>query len=111
MMQFQMQFDAKNWYQPRLNLLTGTLLPFSWLFGLVTAVRRTCYRRKLLSSSSFTVPVVVVGNISVGGTGKTPCVIALAKYLSSIGYHPGIVARGVGGIQMRAPQIVTATTD
>lgn len=102
-----MRFEEKNWYQSRLNLMTGALLPLSWMFGAVAAVRRACYRHQILKSYRLTVPVVVVGNITVGGTGKTPCVIALAKYFSSIGYHPGIISRGVGLIRHHRPYYVT----
>lgn len=72
------------------------LLPLAFVFGLLAAVRRTLYRWGWLPVARLPVPVVVVGNISVGGTGKTPLVIALAKLLREAGYHPGIVSRGHG---------------
>lgn len=73
------------------------LLPLSALFGLVTALRRVLYRAGLLRAVRLPVPVIVVGNISVGGTGKTPLVLWLADFLRQQGYHPGIVSRGYGG--------------
>lgn len=73
------------------------LLPVSILFGLVVAVRRVLYRAGLLRAIRLPVPVIVVGNISVGGTGKTPLVLWLADFLRQQGYHPGIVSRGYGG--------------
>lgn len=73
------------------------LLPLSILFGLVAALRRVLYRAGLLRAIRLPVPVIVVGNISVGGTGKTPLVLWLADFLRQQGYHPGIVSRGYGG--------------
>jgi tetraacyldisaccharide 4'-kinase len=106
MKQFSMQFDAKYWYRPRLTMLTAALLPLSWLFGVGAAARRWCYRHGLIKSYRFDLPVIVVGNLTVGGTGKTPCVLALAKYLTTHGYHPGIVSRGVGGCYHVTPCLV-----
>jgi tetraacyldisaccharide 4'-kinase len=85
----------QQWY--RIGLWHLLLIPLSWLFGLLAAVRRGLYRIRLLSSSSLDVPVIVVGNISVGGTGKTPLVIWLTEHLKQHGYSPGIISRGYGG--------------
>ena len=73
------------------------LLPLSILFGLVATLRRVLYRAGLLRAIRLSVPVIVVGNISVGGTGKTPLVLWLADFLRQQGYHPGVVSRGYGG--------------
>lgn len=73
------------------------LLPASGLFGVLTGLRRALYRLGLLPVALLPVPVVVVGNISVGGTGKTPLVSWLAAFLRAEGYHPAIVSRGYGG--------------
>ncbi|HEY0562786.1 MAG TPA: tetraacyldisaccharide 4'-kinase [Methylophilus sp.] len=75
------------------------LLPLSWLFAAMTALRRFLYRSNMLTSQRLSVPVVVVGNISVGGTGKTPLVIELAAQLQRAGFKPGIISRGYGGTQ------------
>jgi tetraacyldisaccharide 4'-kinase len=64
---------------------------------MVAALRRAFYRAGLLRAARLPVPVIVVGNISVGGTGKTPLVLWLADFLRQQGYHPGIVSRGYGG--------------
>jgi tetraacyldisaccharide 4'-kinase len=72
------------------------LKPFSSLFSFLSSIRRKLYasgRKKVYRSS---VPLIVVGNISVGGTGKTPLIIYLARQLISAGYRPGIVSRGYG---------------
>jgi len=84
------------WYAPRLTALTALALPLSLLFRLGVAMRRFGYRIGILPTVRLHVPVVVVGNITVGGSGKTPLVAALAAALSERGYRPGIVSRGYG---------------
>ncbi|MDO9013018.1 MAG: tetraacyldisaccharide 4'-kinase [Gallionella sp.] len=83
------------WY--RNSPLHLILLPASWLFGALAALRRALYRMHILSSYQLPVPVIVIGNISVGGTGKTPLTLALAQQLVKHGHHPVIVSRGYGG--------------
>lgn len=73
------------------------LLPFGAVFACVAAIRRALYRFGLLRSCRLAVPVFVVGNISAGGTGKTPLVLWLCDFLTAQGYAPGIVSRGYGG--------------
>jgi len=85
----------RQWF--RLTPWHVVLLPLSILFGLIAALRRVLYRARLLRAIRLPVPVIVVGNISVGGTGKTPLVLWLADFLRQQGYHPGIVSRGYGG--------------
>jgi tetraacyldisaccharide 4'-kinase len=85
----------KQWY--RLSLWHLLLLPASWLFWLLSTLRRLCYRLHLLPSYQLPVPVIVIGNISVGGTGKTPLAIWLAERLKQSGYRPAIISRGYGG--------------
>lgn len=68
------------------------LRPLSWLFALLIAVRRALYRSGVLRSTQVGVPLVVVGNINVGGTGKTPLVLALCERFRAA--HPGVVSRG-----------------
>lgn len=70
------------------------LRPVSWIFGLLLAIRRAAFRIGLLKSHLVGVPVVIVGNITVGGTGKTPLVLALVQALTRRGRHCGIVTRG-----------------
>lgn len=85
------------------------LLPLAALFGALAALRRTLYRLGVLPVTRLPVPVVVVGNVTVGGTGKTPLVIALARLLREEGFHPGIVSRGHGGAS-RLPRPVGASS-
>ncbi len=73
------------------------LLPLAGLFAVLAAVRRLAYRRGWLAVTRLPVPVVVIGNVSVGGTGKTPLVLWLVESLRAAGYHPGVVSRGHGG--------------
>ncbi|MDX1453228.1 MAG: tetraacyldisaccharide 4'-kinase [Oleiphilaceae bacterium] len=70
--------------------------PLTLLYALVTGLRRYAYRRGWLRRHDFRVPVIVVGNLTVGGTGKSPLVAALAQALENMGYRPGVVSRGYG---------------
>lgn len=72
------------------------LIPLSWLFWLLTTARRKAYEIGLLKSYRSIVPLIVVGNISVGGTGKTPLVIWLVEQLRQAGYRPAVISRGYG---------------
>ncbi len=82
------------WYRPGLALPLWPLLPLSWLFGALAAMRRCAYRRRLLPSYRLPVPVIVVGNLTVGGSGKTPLVLWLVERFRQAGWQPGIVSRG-----------------
>jgi len=93
------------WQQPR--WLNALVLPVSGLYRTLVALRRFAYRIGVKSVHSASVPVIVVGNVTVGGTGKTPIVIALAKYLKRQGRNPGIIARGYGGNSVDWPRQVT----
>jgi tetraacyldisaccharide 4'-kinase len=84
--------------------------PLAWLYGGLTGVRRWLYRRGLLHSVRLPAPVVVIGNLSVGGTGKTPLTIAVAHLLRARGYRPGVVSRGYGGRQ-REPLLLGDAPD
>ena len=79
------------------NALSLILLPMTLIFGLASYIRRQLFRRGLLKSTKIEVPVIVVGNITVGGTGKTPTVIAIANALKASGYIPGVISRGYRG--------------
>lgn len=82
------------WY--RSTFFAYLLLPFAWMFQLLTYLRR-CWYHYIKKQARFNVPIIVVGNITLGGTGKTPLVAFLVDYFKKIGYQPGIVMRGYGG--------------
>ena len=88
-------FVINAWYQKHLWLYL--LLPFSWIFTLLTNRRRRKYLKNQISSFKTDTPVVVVGNINIGGTGKTPLVKYIASKLRERGLKVGIVSRGYGG--------------
>jgi len=87
------------------------LLPLSGLFCLLVWLRRYGYRKGYLSRSRVAVPVIVVGNITTGGTGKTPLVIAVVNILKQAGFKPGIISRGYGGKARSWPQQVRPDAD
>lgn len=95
------------WYSTR---PVWILVPFAWLFGMVSALRRATYRYGVLKTATLPVPVIVVGNISVGGTGKTPFILWLARALKERGHRPGIVTRGYSG-SAHGPCLVTPESD
>ncbi len=103
-----MRLDSYWWDR---NGIAIALLPLSWLFCSLVWLRRTAYRIKILRTKRLSVPVIVVGNITVGGTGKTPLVIWLASHLKKMGYKPGIVSRGYGGSAKYWPQQVIPGSD
>ncbi len=98
----------RHWY--RLTPVSLLLLPLSILFCALVQLRHAIYRLGALSSTRLPVPVIVVGNITVGGTGKTPLTIWLANFLRQAGYRPGIVTRGYRGKSQTWPVAVTALT-
>ena len=81
----------------RRGWLAWLMLPLSLLFGAVTGFRRWLYRAGFFRTEYLPVPVIVVGNIYVGGTGKTPLVIWLVQQLREQGFEPGVISRGHGG--------------
>jgi tetraacyldisaccharide 4'-kinase len=97
------------WYQR--SLWVWLLLPLSLLFSGIVALRRFAFRIGLLRTLRVTKPVIVVGNITVGGTGKTPLVVWLAQELSRRGLQPGVITRGYGGSSAAWPVHVAPTSD
>lgn len=98
----------RRWYEPRPPL---GLIPFAGLFRLAVAIRQAVYRRGWKTAGRLPVPVIVVGNLTVGGTGKTPLTIWLVEFLRASGYKPGVVSRGYGGRKQNKPLAVGADSD
>ena len=84
------------------------LLPVSWLYGFITMVRRQAYQVGLFSSYRAPIPLMVIGNITVGGSGKTPLIIALVTHLQKQGIKVGVISRGYGGDSNQMPALVHA---
>lgn len=93
------------WHNPR-AFLPYFLWPFSQIFKIIIYLRQ-----KFIKPIKFNIPVIVIGNITVGGTGKTPLVIWLAEFLKKNNYKPGIVSRGYGGKTTIYPQFVTINSE
>lgn len=96
------------WYQSDIKavLLKGVLSPFALLFWLITKLRKALYQRGILPSYKAPVPVVIVGNLSVGGNGKTPVVIWLVQQLQQQGVKVGVISRGYGSKATHYPRLV-----
>src|SRR5690349_13204527 len=91
------------------SILNYLLIPFSWLFRLVAFLRKKFYYLK--GQANFSLPIIIVGNISVGGTGKTPLVGWLANELTKMGFQPGIVTHGYGsGLGKEKVVVVDSTS-
>lgn len=87
------------------------LSPLSWIYRGIVSLRGLAYANGILPVARFPVPVVVVGNLTVGGTGKTPLVIALCRLLRNTNYRPGVVGRGYGGRSAHWPRQVHPDSD
>lgn len=94
----------QRWYEDRPP--PWWTLPVAALYRAIAAARRALYKQGWKRSQCLPVPVIVVGNITVGGAGKTPLVIALVEALRERGFNPGVVSRGYGG-SARLPMLLT----
>ncbi|AQS36808.1 lipid-A-disaccharide kinase [Shewanella psychrophila] len=110
-------FVNKLWYpskdaHPVFRLLKYLLLPLALLFLLMSSIRRWLFKMGLKQSHDLPVPVIIVGNITVGGSGKTPTVIYLIDLLRKNGFKPGVISRGYGvkfeGVKRVEPQMLAS---
>jgi tetraacyldisaccharide 4'-kinase len=100
-----------DYYWDSVNFVSLSLLPLSIFFCLLSKFRRALYKVGILVSYRAPVKVIVVGNISVGGTGKTPLIIELVRQLNQRGKKTGIISRGYGGNADSWPQRVDSKTN
>ena len=100
-------FVVDSWYNKSIWLYL--LYPFSLVFSFLTSRRRRRYLKNKIKSFTSKIPLIVIGNLTIGGTGKTPLVKYIAKELMAKGYKPGIVSRGYGG-QFKKTLKVTVET-
>lgn len=94
------------WYES--SPVIWLLLPLSALYCLLTGIRRQLYKLKIKQSFSANVPVIIIGNIVAGGSGKTPLLISLCEYARKNGLAPGVVSRGYGGSFTGLKQVDTS---
>ncbi len=99
----------RQWYSPDSPI--RYLAPLSGLYALIVSIRRGLYASGLLHSAGPDCPILIVGNLTVGGTGKTPLVIWLAGFLARHGWKPGIISRGYGGKAASWPRRVYPDSD
>ncbi|NRA41816.1 MAG: tetraacyldisaccharide 4'-kinase [Pseudomonadales bacterium] len=102
------QWLQQHWYRRQISWLGYLLLPLSALYALLAQLDQRRKRRRA-SAVVNPCPVIVIGNISVGGTGKTPLLIAIAEHLQAQGFKPAVVSRGYGG-QASYPYAVSASS-
>jgi tetraacyldisaccharide 4'-kinase len=96
------------WY--RRGAIAWLLWPLSLLFGIGVTLRLVLYKLRVLKSAHPGIPVIVVGNLTAGGSGKTPLVIWIAEFLKGKGWSPAIIARGYGA-KVEAPRAATVASD
>lgn len=95
---------TRNWGHR--GLLAWLLLPLALLFGALAGLRRQFYRTGLLQAGRLPLPVIVVGNVVAGGSGKTPVVIALVRHLQAQGRRVGVISRGHGRSQLDCREVL-----
>ncbi len=106
-----LRFNKIENYWHRKSLVTVVLIPLSLLFLFFSMIRKFLYEKKIFRAEKFDLPVIVVGNITVGGTGKTSTVIWLANYLTGKGLKVGILCSGYGATDNQLPTQITSSSN
>ncbi len=103
-----MRLIEKVWFKnhPAKYWLVPLLLPLAGLFYLLSSVRRLAFSLGLMKSYKLNKPVIVVGNIGIGGNGKTPVVVHLVELTKTLGLKPGVISRGYGGNAKTYPYLL-----
>lgn len=109
MKQLIAKFVEEVWYKD--HFIGTWLMPLSFIFTDIAKFRRWLYKKGYKPVEKLPVPVIIVGNITLGGTGKTPLVIYLVEQLKAAGFKPGVISRGYGGQSTNWPVRVTADSD
>ena len=103
------KFFNKIWYS-KINLFSLMLLPLTIFYYLITIIRKVFYKIGVFKTNYFNTPIIVIGNLTVGGTGKTPLCIWLCKYLQNSGIKVGVVSGGYKA-SSKEPMIVNSESD
>ena len=103
------KFFNKVWYS-KINLFSLILLPLTFFYYLITIIRKVFYKIGVFKTNYFNTPIIIIGNLTVGGTGKTPLCIWLCKYLQNSGIKVGIVSGGYKA-SSKKPMIVNSESD
>jgi len=108
-----MRLIEKVWFKSHVVkwLVVPLLLPLTAIFALLTSLRRLLYRLTIFKSYPVSQPVIVVGNIGVGGNGKTPLVILLIDICRELGLSPGVISRGYGGKAPHYPYLLNQASN
>lgn len=110
-MKIYLDKKINEWWYKKPGLIACMLSPLSWIYQGISYLRSLLFKLNWIAVYESSVPVIVVGNLSVGGVGKTPVVAAIARHFMQQGKTVGVVSRGYGGKAKTWPQVVTADSD
>lgn len=99
------------WYSKKISFFYWIFYPIEIVYLIIILLRKKLYQYKIFKTYKFNIPVIVIGNLTVGGTGKTPVVMYVANYLKNQGFKPAVVMRGYKSKYIKSNQIVTKNSD